>query len=1056
MTDLEQLRQAAERDPALLVRLADSLVAAGKADEAVAVCRRWLARRADDVPLRLALGRALSAMGNLEEAQAAMMDAMARQKRQASKPAPAPAPTEPAKPAAAPITSAAAVMRPPRPVASPAQPVTIIPDLTPTGAPVPNVVPAVINPMPGATSAPPVQAPEFDGEEPTRRAVRRPTSAPTSSRSNEHGTPTDEVDASDIAASFPIDTPPPPIGRPLPSPAHSHPPVGPDTDPEGPIDLERVARQLMTSNQRALKTGEIPQSAEQILIGRGFDHRRRVAFRWLWGTLLVASIGGAGGYFYRAQQKLKLLQLTLDRAAERTRDATYDGDRAARDAYTSIIRSGQKSALFYALAARAEARLLTDHGEDSDAAAWSYLRRAEKRMAPNAPDPSTVEAMRQARALLALSRGETCTEIKDSDGDLQARCAVQRGELAAARKTLGALAAGPDAQRALLALAALEMGAGDTEAAKGAIAKVLAKAPNHLGAQLLQGLVAAERGEKTKLPDSVTSLVAMIESRQPMPPETPQLGPLGTSYYYLLMAQQLLNDKSATDEQINAALDKARNGLRAEPRGLLLYARARLRQGKLVEAERAMRMAERISPNDPEVAVLDAEVALAKGFEEKVAEALKQSTDLQPRAQSVLGRALVLLGKPKEAIAALDGSLARRPGDPTTMAYRALARAKSGELVAADRELSKITEPTGSLLYAQGVIAYERKDWKRAEASLLRARDRSTEALRARALLGSLYHAQGKYKEALTELETVVAMAPSLQGAVSELGRIYLELGRLSEVRKTLRPTIESGKASTDDALNFAEASIALGFLEDGEAQLNAQKGPPSPRLERLRALAQSWKGQKDALLATKTIERLRKGPGASDAKLALSAGEIYRRAGNPKAAETAFGGAVAAEPLRAHLGLGKLALLSGDVAGAETHYRAALDAWEKRPFGNDVRTEARVGLGRALLGKHSLAEASKLLEQALAEDAEASEAAYYLAKVLVEQGDPKAALAKAERACSLDEQFADAFLLVGELAQKGDKSDKDKAKRAYEKFLQLQPNAPQVKTVKKALAALK
>jgi len=539
-----------------------------------------------------------------------------------------------------------------------------------------------------------------------------------------------------------------------------------------------------------------------------------------------------------------------------------------------------------------------------------------------------------------------------------------------------------------------------------------------------------------------------------MPENTPQLGPLNTSYYYLLQAQQLLNDKSATDDAINAALDKARGGLRSEPRSLLLYARARLRQGKLVEAERAMRMAERISPNDPEVAVLDAEVALSKGFEAKVAEALRQQTDLQPRAQSVLGRALTLLGKPKEAIAALDASLARRPQDPTTMAYRALARAKAGELVAADRELAKIAEPTGSTLYAQGVIAYDRKDYKRAEAALLRARDRATESLRARALLGQMYRAQGKYKEALAELETAVLSAPSLAPAVTELGRVYLDLSRYADARKTLRPSIETGTATADDALNFAEASIALGFLEEGEAQLNAPKGPPSPRLERLRALAQSWKGQKEALLATKTIERLRKGPGASDAKLALSAGEIYRRAGNGKAAEGAFAAAIASEPLRAHLGLGKLALLANELPTAETHYKAAIETWDKRPYSPDDRTEARVGLGRALLARRALADAGTLLEQALVDDPEAAEAAYYLAKVLVEQGDAKAALIKAERAVSLDEQLADAQLLLGELAGKA--GEKAKAKKAYEKFLTLQPSAPQAKNVKKALAALK
>src|SRR5438046_3364225 len=78
--DIERLRQAALKDPAQLVRLADALVAHDRADEAVQACRRGLSASPDDIPLRLAWGRALSAAGHLEEAQAALLDAVTRQK----------------------------------------------------------------------------------------------------------------------------------------------------------------------------------------------------------------------------------------------------------------------------------------------------------------------------------------------------------------------------------------------------------------------------------------------------------------------------------------------------------------------------------------------------------------------------------------------------------------------------------------------------------------------------------------------------------------------------------------------------------------------------------------------------------------------------------------------------------------------------------------------------------------------------------------------------------------------------------------------------------------
>ncbi|MEO6953215.1 MAG: tetratricopeptide repeat protein, partial [Polyangia bacterium] len=71
--DIERVRQAALKDPTQLVRFADLLVASGRSEEAVQACRKGLSQRPDDVPLRLALGRALSAAGMLEEAQAALL-----------------------------------------------------------------------------------------------------------------------------------------------------------------------------------------------------------------------------------------------------------------------------------------------------------------------------------------------------------------------------------------------------------------------------------------------------------------------------------------------------------------------------------------------------------------------------------------------------------------------------------------------------------------------------------------------------------------------------------------------------------------------------------------------------------------------------------------------------------------------------------------------------------------------------------------------------------------------------------------------------------------------
>src|SRR5262249_6253975 len=136
------------------------------------------------------------------------------------------------------------------------------------------------------------------------------------------------------------------------------------------------------------------------------------------------------------------------------------------------------------LLAFAAARLHADQGEDTDAAAWAMLKRSEKEAKKNADslDARAVADTRRARALLALARGEPCPAAEPDDGDIAARCAVQKGDLDGARKLFAAtIANGGDGKniRALLMLGSLEIGAGDLDAADAALRRVLAVAPDH-------------------------------------------------------------------------------------------------------------------------------------------------------------------------------------------------------------------------------------------------------------------------------------------------------------------------------------------------------------------------------------------------------------------------------------------------------------------------------------------------------------------------------------------------------------------------------------------------
>jgi tetratricopeptide (TPR) repeat protein len=696
------------------------------------------------------------------------------------------------------------------------------------------------------------------------------------------------------------------------------------------------------------------------------------------------------------------------------------------------------------MVALADARLCADHGEDTDAAAWAMLKRAEREQKRHpTDDPRADREMRQARALMALERGEACTDTNAAeDGDIAARCALQKGDVDGARKILtqtGAASGDGKSVRALLAEGSLELGAGDLDAAQAAYNKVLALYPQHPRALVGRTLVALERNE--------TPTVDVPKGR---------LGPTTEGWFHLAAGLSAMG-RGAPDAQASYELDQARKSIVHDGRLALLYGRARLQQGKVAEAEQAMRVAERFDPNDGDVAVLDAEVALAKGFEDKVALALAARPPT-PRSLAVLGRAQVLTQKYREGAATLDAALARRPGDAVAITYRAIARAHLGDSSGAIRELEKAANTLSSTAprYGIGLLAYERHDLLRAQRELGKALEHNSESFRARALLGRVLRDLGKEKEALAELDAVIREAPSLMTARAARARLYLDLGRDREARADAREVLDAGRASAEDKLTFAEATVRLGHADEGEKALKdaGDAGIPQTRLAHLRLLLQSWRGPKEALVAAKAMEKERKGPALHDARLAIDCADAWRRAGDPRKAGDLLRAAMFGDPLHANLGLGRVQMASQQPGEAEQSFRAALAAWDKGAFGIDDQTDARIGLARSLLARDPKnKEAAATLDAAVRDDAGSAEAHYWLAKVSADQGDHDKARANADKAIELDDAYPEALALDGDLWRA---SDKSKAKKAYKKYLEVAPSGPDAKAIRRALAQLR
>ncbi len=408
----------------------------------------------------------------------------------------------------------------------------------------------------------------------------------------------------------------------------------------------------------------------------------------------------------------------------------------------------------------------------------------------------------------------------------------------------------------------------------------------------------------------------------------------------------------------------------------------------------------------------------------------------------------------------MRAALARRPGDATALTYLNIARAKQGDLAGALKALDRAAKDSTSTAPHYGPSASwptAAMDLARAAAELRQATDRNTEAFRARALLGKVLLEQGKADEALPLLEGVSHDAPSLNEVHATLGRIYLSLGRDREARDELKQLVDANHAGAEDWALLTEATLGLGLTTEADQALtDAGKAGATPaRLAQLRLVDQSWKGPKEALTAAKLLDKDRKGPAANDARLALWTGDAWRRGGDYKHAEDTYRAALTADPLHANLGLGKVALLQNQGPAAEGSYRAAIAALASKQYGKDDQVDAHLGLARALLLRKAGAEAIAELEKAIAADPAAPEPHFWLARTQADKGQTEIAIAEAARATDLDDQYADAFVLLGDLTRKNP-SSKERAKKAYKRYLGFKPDGPDAKNAKRQLAALK
>lgn len=298
---------------------------------------------------------------------------------------------------------------------------------------------------------------------------------------------------------------------------------------------------------------------------------------------------------------------------------------------------------------------------------------------------------------------------------------------------------------------------GDYAAAETAARAWLAERPGEPQAEHLLGVSLQARGQLDAADAAFARALALAPERAE------------THVARALLAAHRRDNMAAV-----AGLDQA---VAQDPNQLIAYlslAQLALARGDLAEAERQLRVAERINAEHPHLLALHGQLLLARGQGEPALSVLTQAAQIAPDdglVQGVLGLALLALGRHAFAEQALRNALALQPN--ATALRHALLRAllaqnRSDE---ADVEIGMLLRETpgdAAALALQGQLARSRGDVLQARASFeqsLQARPHPG-VLRA---LQDVLQALGASHELAGTLEQTLALHPTFDAGWAAL-----------------------------------------------------------------------------------------------------------------------------------------------------------------------------------------------------------------------------------------------------------------------------------------------
>ncbi len=271
------------------------------------------------------------------------------------------------------------------------------------------------------------------------------------------------------------------------------------------------------------------------------------------------------------------------------------------------------------------------------------------------------------------------------------------------------------------------------------------------------------------------------------------LGRRAEVYYHLLRAGLALGQGRAAETALEVEraveMDPTSAALRGEASGLLLLA------GRRADAEREARRALELDASQPVALRVLGDLAAARALASRADtrsrdeailhyERLLASGGADDQVLWTLARLKLQAGDGKGALEAARRYASRRPSDPSATRLLVELLVRNGHLEQALSEVARAleTEQAGEdLLPLAGELARRTGSWAPVEAACRKRLESSPQEVSSRALRGEALFRLGRPRDAVAELEIVVAQAPSDPYPRLHLAMAYAAAGRFSD-----------------------------------------------------------------------------------------------------------------------------------------------------------------------------------------------------------------------------------------------------------------------------------